>query len=80
MTTEFVKIDSGSQGGDWIVRIRGKPIDPDESNAVSLVYYLGFDHPSFKIHKEGQSKSSVHLRGWTKELGEFSFFATGTQF
>jgi mannosyl-oligosaccharide glucosidase len=77
MVTEFVKIESGNQGGDWIVRIRGKPIDPAESNAISLIYYLGFDHSSYKTYKPDQTKSSVHLRGSTKELGEFSFFARG---
>eukprot|EP00842_Homolaphlyctis_polyrhiza_P003267 jgi/Hompol1/3941/HPOL_006845-RA len=43
LTTEFLKTDGSAAGGDWVVRIKGTPLDPENSADISLVFYAGLD-------------------------------------
>jgi mannosyl-oligosaccharide glucosidase len=74
--TEFVTVPS-LNGGDWIVRLKGKCIDDALPCKISMIYYLGFDHSDGTLVKYNQEKTQVHLRGSSSALGDFSFFANG---
>jgi mannosyl-oligosaccharide glucosidase len=77
IVTEFLKIPTGKQGGDWIARVQGKCLDLSAGCKISLIYYLGFDHADGKLYKKELKKDKVHLRGQSSYLGDFSFFVNG---
>ncbi|KAJ3366335.1 Processing alpha glucosidase I [Kappamyces sp. JEL0680] len=73
--TEFVKLGSDStDGGDWVVRISGEPIDVDKPSLVSLVFYGGFnvneDGSSFQVVVEDEE--NIQANGFLSSLGPFS--------
>ena len=37
-------------------------------NLVTIAYMRGFSSPVFKVHKEMQSRSALHVMPWNKRL------------
>ncbi|KAI7865401.1 glycoside hydrolase [Spinellus fusiger] len=75
ITTEFIKVPGGENGGDWGVRIKGKPIDDDYESLNSLLFYIGLEGEGgldivSKLGKEGLA-SPVKIEGDTPELEDF---------
>ncbi|TPX32563.1 mannosyl-oligosaccharide glucosidase [Synchytrium microbalum] len=82
ITTEFVKVDGAGPGGDWAVRISGKPIDPDVTADISMIFYMGIEEEggSFQLLSEGTQKGipdEVVLAGHTPHQGNFAFVVSG---
>ncbi|KAL0085821.1 glycoside hydrolase [Phycomyces blakesleeanus] len=75
ITTEFIKIPGGQHGGDWGVRVRGKPMDDDVETITSVMFSLALEGEGSmdivsKLSPEGLV-SPVRLEGDTPELGDF---------
>ncbi|KAG1469294.1 hypothetical protein G6F56_003335 [Rhizopus delemar] len=73
--TDFIKVPEGKHGGDWGVRISGKPVNGQEFSATSLLFYVGVEGEGSidimsKLSKKGL-ESPVRLEGDTPELGDF---------
>ncbi|KDQ59490.1 glycoside hydrolase family 63 protein [Jaapia argillacea MUCL 33604] len=43
ITTEFLKVPGGSNGGSWAARIRGEPINPAMPSRTSFIWYHGLE-------------------------------------
>ncbi|RIB03101.1 Glycoside Hydrolase Family 63 protein [Gigaspora rosea] len=76
LTTEFLKVSGGGHGGDWAVRISGKPISEDKPSGLSILYYLGLEGDG-SIDLESRLDQSgldnpVELSGETPDLGQFA--------
>lgn len=39
ITTEFLKVAGGDRGGNWAVRIKGKPINPSKTVFSALIVH-----------------------------------------
>ncbi|ORZ15868.1 glycoside hydrolase [Absidia repens] len=75
ITTEFIKVPGGDHGGDWAVRIHGRPIQPQVPSTTSALFYFGLEGAGSmdivsKISPKGLS-SPVQLEGDTPDLGDF---------
>ncbi|KAG0165528.1 Processing alpha glucosidase I [Apophysomyces sp. BC1034] len=77
ITTEFVKVPGGNNGGDWGVRVRGTLLDDSVSPTTSVMFYIGLEgEGSMDITSKTSSKgleSPVKMEGDTPELGDFEF-------
>ncbi|ORX53928.1 glycoside hydrolase [Hesseltinella vesiculosa] len=75
ITTEFIKVPGGKEGGDWGVRIHGKPIHSHLPAMTSVLFYFGLEgEGSMDITSRMSSKglaSPVKLEGDTPDLGDF---------
>ncbi|CAH1761949.1 6763_t:CDS:10 [Entrophospora sp. SA101] len=68
LKSEFVKVSNGGgKGGDWAVRISGKPIDYDKPSKTSIFYY-------FALEGEGYIDliNPIDKMGETPDLGNFN--------
>ncbi|KAH7889795.1 glycoside hydrolase [Phlebopus sp. FC_14] len=43
ITTEFVKVPGGQQGGGWAARVTGKPVDRAHPSRISTIFYVGLE-------------------------------------
>ena len=58
-------------GGDWAVRISGKPLDPNRRNDVSVLFYAGLDgQGDLKWTKDDSGRQ--YIVGNSPELGDFA--------
>ncbi|KAI8074787.1 glycoside hydrolase [Gongronella butleri] len=75
LTTEFIKVPGGEHGGDWGVRIHGKPIHPQAPSTTSVIFYFGLEgEGSMDIVSRLSSKglsTPVKIEGDTPDLGDF---------
>jgi mannosyl-oligosaccharide glucosidase len=77
LTTEFVKIGDGDEGGNWGVRIRGNPRSRAPNNlktTIVLNFAIEDTHPGIETGVECAtlySKGKVECRGESPELGGF---------
>ncbi|KAI9300890.1 glycoside hydrolase [Cunninghamella echinulata] len=73
--TEFIKVPSSINGGDWAVRISGQPLHPQAPSTTSVIFYFGLEGGgSMDIVSKISSKglvSPVIMEGDTPELGDF---------
>nr|CAG8603675.1 8759_t:CDS:10 [Entrophospora candida] len=77
LKSEFVKVSSGGgKGGDWAVRISGKPIDYDKPSKTSIFYYFALEGEGYidlinPIDEMGLDDYII-LKGETPDLGNFN--------
>ncbi|KAI9287289.1 glycoside hydrolase [Umbelopsis sp. AD052] len=82
LTTEFIKVPGGRYGGEWGVRIKGKPLTEGANPVTNLVFYVGLEGDGgidivSKLKSDGL-KSPVKMEGDSPELGDFAIqFAEG---
>ncbi|KAK9768353.1 Processing alpha glucosidase I [Basidiobolus ranarum] len=73
LTTEFVKVPGGEHGGDWAVRISGKPMK--DTAKLALIFYAGMDGEgelSLTSPMESKGlKGPIKLKGHGGDLGDF---------
>jgi mannosyl-oligosaccharide glucosidase len=43
ITTDFIKVPGGKNGGDWGVRIRGTPVRDFADPLTSIMFYIGLE-------------------------------------
>ncbi|KAI8898456.1 glycoside hydrolase [Globomyces pollinis-pini] len=77
--TEFLKVNHGSYGGDWVVRITGEPLEAALPTDISLLFYVGLDGQGSLKQEATESNDFAHLTGSSEFLGDFSFFARDQQ-
>ncbi|KAI9025132.1 glycoside hydrolase [Phycomyces nitens] len=75
ITTEFIKVPGGQHGGDWGVRVRGKPMNDNIDTVTSIFFSLALEGEGSMdivstLSAEGL-ESPVKLEGDTPELGDF---------
>ncbi|RUS26055.1 glycoside hydrolase [Jimgerdemannia flammicorona] len=75
ITTEFIKVPGGKHGGEWGVRIKGKP-DSEGVPTTAVLFYVGVEGDGGidlmnKLDKQGLL-SPVKFEGDTPDLGDFS--------
>lgn len=81
ITTEFVKIPGGKNGGSWGVRVRGTPSEgaPDRL-FTTIIFYAGMEgFGSLAVENEEDElgiEGSVMMEGSTVELGGFTLEIT----
>ncbi|KAI8589310.1 glycoside hydrolase [Geranomyces variabilis] len=68
--TDFLKSAGGEHGGDWTVRVSGRPLD-SQSPDVSIVFYVALDGEG-ELNVDLSDPKAPVLRGHTKELGDFA--------
>ncbi|SCV71839.1 BQ2448_4533 [Microbotryum intermedium] len=82
LTTQFLKVPTGEKGGDWAVRISGKPIDDSKLARISLFNYFGNDASLGFLDLEKPDSEGmvgpVTIRGETPELGSFKITVTNS--
>lgn len=74
LRTEFIKVPSPDHGGDWAVRISGKPLDPDEPLITGIYYYIGLDNEGTlnRVEKEDLDPSvDLEVKGYSPNHGHF---------
>ncbi|SCZ88804.1 BZ3500_MvSof-1268-A1-R1_Chr2-1g04647 [Microbotryum saponariae] len=75
LTTEFLKVPAGDKGGNWAVRISGKPLDDLKPSRISLLNYFGNDASLGFLDLEKPDPEGIvgpiTIRGETQELGSF---------
>ncbi|KAI8388237.1 glycoside hydrolase [Radiomyces spectabilis] len=75
ITTEFIKVPGANPGGNWGVRIRGKPMRKDAPSITNILFYIGLEGSGSmdivsKLSDKGL-ESPVRLEGDTPDLGDF---------
>ncbi|KAI7893279.1 glycoside hydrolase [Mucor mucedo] len=75
LSTEFIKVPGGKNGGDWGVRISGRTMDDTAGSLTSAMFYIGIEGEGgldimSKLSQKGLG-SPVILEGDTPELGDF---------
>ncbi|KAG2209253.1 hypothetical protein INT47_005545 [Mucor saturninus] len=73
LSTEFIKVPGGKNGGDWGVRISGRTMDDTAGSLTSAMFYIGIEGEGgldimSKLSQKGLG-SPVILEGDTPELG-----------
>ncbi|KAJ3089596.1 Processing alpha glucosidase I [Quaeritorhiza haematococci] len=76
ISTEFLKVPGGKNGGDWVVRVHGNPAKNQESY-VNVMFYITNDgagslHLRNKYDSKGYSEPVV-INGTSPALGDFAF-------
>ena len=76
LTTEFVKIAGGENGGNWGVRIKGSPRDnAPPQQYTSLIFYAAMEGlGSLRVENEPDElgiEGPVRMTGSSRELGDF---------
>jgi mannosyl-oligosaccharide glucosidase len=81
ISTEFVKVPGGDNGGNWAVRIKGTPREdapPDLKSTV--IFYTGLEgFGSLEVDDEDEElgyTDAVNFNGQTSELGNFKIEVT----
>ncbi|KAK0197344.1 glycoside hydrolase [Armillaria mellea] len=76
LTTEFIKVRGGGNGGSWAARVKGEPIDPAAISRPSLIWYLGLEGlgglDMDTDEEEDGLDGEVKFSGSTPELDEFT--------
>jgi len=81
ITTEFVKIPGGTNGGSWGVRIKGTPREDAPERLMSTILFYagmeGFGSLSVKNEKDELGiEGVVQMDGLSNELGDFTLEIT----
>jgi mannosyl-oligosaccharide glucosidase len=81
ITTEFVKVPGGSNGGNWGVRIKGIPRDDASPHVrTSFIFYTvlaGDGNLAIQNEKDPMGyEDSIEIQGETAQLGKFSIEVT----
>ena len=81
ITTEFVKIPGGTNGGSWAVRVKGKPREDAPSRLMTTVlFYAGMEgFGSLGVRNEADElgiEGAVTMEGSSTELGKFTIEVT----
>ena len=81
ITTEFVKIPGGSNGGSWAFRIRGTPREDAPRRLIStILFYAGMEgFGSLSVRNEADElgiEGALTMEGSSSELGEFTIEIT----
>ena len=81
ITTEFVKIPGGQHGGNWAVRVKGKPrVDAPARLMSTVIFYAGMEgFGSLNVRNEDDELGIVGnliLDGSSQELGDFTMEIT----
>ncbi|KAI0226345.1 Processing alpha glucosidase I [Massospora cicadina] len=74
LRTEFVKVPSQADGGDWAVRISGKPLDPGQPIVTGIYYYIGLDNEGTLNRVEPEDKdpsADLEVKGYSSTHGHF---------
>lgn len=78
LTTEFVKVQKGTKGGDWSVRIKGT----SKTNQVEeiSIFFLMKDENFIQVEnsKSNGMNSPIFISGNNEDLGKFMFFVKDT--
>ncbi|KAK7023769.1 mannosyl-oligosaccharide glucosidase [Favolaschia claudopus] len=76
ITTEFLKVAGGDNGGSWAARIKGEPINPDMPSHPSLIFYLGLEGlggiDMDTEEDENGLEGDIKFSGSTPELDDFT--------
>ncbi|KAJ2960663.1 hypothetical protein NQZ79_g4028 [Umbelopsis isabellina] len=80
LSTEFIKVPGGRHGGEWGVRIKGKPLTEGAMPVTNLVFYAGLEGEGgidivSKLRDDGL-RSPVKLEGDSPQLGDFAIQIT----
>ncbi|KAF9066861.1 glycoside hydrolase [Rhodocollybia butyracea] len=78
ITTEFLKVAGGDDGGNWAARIKGEPLDPLIPSRISTIFYLGLEglgglDMDTDEEENGLEGDEVKFTGSTPELDDFVF-------
>ena len=81
ITTEFVKIPGGSDGGSWAVRVKGAPREDAPPRLITTVlFYAGMEgFGSLSVRNEADElgiEGSLTMDGSSSELGQFTIEVT----
>lgn len=80
LTTEFVKIPGGTNGGNWAVRIKGSPRDDASADLKTTVVFYATVEGLGSLSVEGDDalgfEGDVTIEGKSPELGEFKIDIT----
>ncbi|KAI9865035.1 MAG: Processing alpha glucosidase I [Vezdaea acicularis] len=80
LTTEFVKIPGGTNGGNWAVRIKGSPRDDASADLKTTVVFYAAIEGLGSLSVEGDDalgfEGDVTIEGKSPELGEFKIDIT----
>lgn len=76
ITTEFIKVSGGQNGGSWAARVKGEPLNPSAMSRPSLIWYLGLEGlgglDMDTDEEEDGLDGEVKFSGSTPELDEFT--------
>jgi len=75
ITTEYLKVPGGENGGSWAARIKGEPIDDAFPSRTSFVFYSGIEGlgglEMDTDEDENGIEGPVKLSGNSPDLGDF---------
>ncbi|KAG6850459.1 hypothetical protein H0H93_012880 [Arthromyces matolae] len=75
LTTEFLKIPGGENGGSWAARVKGEPIKPDVPSRISTIFYFGLEGIGGLEMETDEDDTGIlgefKLSGSTPELDDF---------
>lgn len=70
ITTSFIKFYTGKFGGEWTARIKVKPINPNITEPISLIWYAALDEKT-EGNLSPTYSNMYGIEGNTKTLGNF---------
>ncbi|KAL1717272.1 glycoside hydrolase family 63 protein [Schizophyllum commune] len=76
ITTEFIKVAGGNNGGSWAARIKGEPLDPNIPSRISTIFYMGLEGlggiDMVTDEDENGLEGDVEFTGTSPELDDFT--------
>lgn len=76
ITTEFLKVAGGDNGGSWAARVKGTPLDASRPSRISTIFYMGLEGlggiDMVTDEDENGLEGDVEFTGASPELDDFT--------